>query len=127
MNEQHVTSLPLSQKLKAAGCPQVSEFWWVKAKAPIGTWDWIIIEAYRDRTFFADGRGDYDSKVSAYLASELAVWLPGIYFPYKMDDGRYLWAREKEKDPKAYADTLVDGMGYPLLHLAEQKLIKFKI
>jgi len=70
MNEAHTTSLALSQRLKALGIPQESEYYWV---FEFKKWS---IKKFKDN----DGKlwaEDFPEKVfSAFLASELGEMLP---------------------------------------------------
>ena len=130
MNEKHVTSLSLSQKLKALGVKQESEFEWAQRKYP---------KELGDRYFKPDLFVDNDKEsglkrlCSAFLASELGEMLPesipdGIIhqklFIGKRQLGGY-FVRFNDHSPM-YDDMLVEVMGKMLVFLLEHKLIDGK-
>lgn len=68
--KSHVVSLELAKKLKAAGYPQSSEFWWRELK---------MTDSKETRLFLASELGGQtikDADFAAPLATEIARYLP---------------------------------------------------
>ena len=85
----HVTSRELSEKLKALGVPQVSQFWWVAHNFRDGketTWRIFDQDGY-----YADKQNEaVIDRASAFLASEI---------------GELLWEAGAENFIKAYGEV----------------------
>ena len=107
---KQVISQPLAKRLKALNVRQDSIFAW-----------------HLDGTLFQpmDMENPYID-YSAFTSSEIGEMLPGVYHPFKMDDGRYIWLREKENDPRSYADTETEARGLMLAYLIKTKIINVK-
>jgi len=83
--ENLVTSLELSKKLKEAGVPQRSVFYWtdcdIKRKdlcEHYGEWNICLFSDRRCKEY------------SAYLAEELGLWLPKGFYISKTTNDQYL-------------------------------------
>lgn len=121
MTPQHVTSLELSQRLKALGVPQNSIYYWVKywgmpnpkTREPGYVWD----------LFHKDIDDKVNEYVSAYLSNELGEMLP---------DGFKIVKKNKKFGVQVFLEgrmvymggrTMTQAMGAMLVHLLENNLI----
>jgi hypothetical protein len=135
----HVTNKNLSIKLKEAGFEQKSEFYWHDG------------ELYKNGECIGDAPVDYFTptrkSISAFLATELLMWLPsdltikkmkcGLSITpmitdiitktkvYVVDYGFYsLDVLERVFEKQVAAFTLQDALGEMLLYLKKEGLIK---
>lgn len=128
----HVTSRELSEKLKRAGVPQASQFYWMKPIGDNGKPNGEYFINYKDSYDFCDDDSHDHKMVSAFLASEL-----GELLPRKINKGKLWLVIETLNDGKGWAcgyrnaehwlfletDTLPNVMAEMLLFLVENKLI----
>jgi hypothetical protein len=136
MNEKHVTSLELSKRLKALGCPQKSEFEWcfVPAGVSVLSKEWLhkVGEPYG---IAPAGMKTY----SAFLASELGEMLPWFIKVNNIDevflnmakdiDDWFIWYEGVDVKGFDYkwesitGKTEAEARGNMLAYLKEEKLI----
>ena len=136
MIDKHVTNLELSKKLKAAGVPQKSEYYWYCQVGGIvcdtecrGEW---ILRTKKDYPNI--GFGEY---ISAYLSSELGEMLPAIDFVGTQKNNDLEWEaiyiytsedEDSEDENTVYlreADkTEANSRAKMLIHLLDNNLIK---
>jgi len=122
MNEAHTTSLALSQRLKALGIPQVSEFYWKKVNRN-GMVLWELrngIESDYPKEYFC----------SAFLASELGEMLPLNIQIRRCDSTKWACERMDYRLPEGkqllkeiLANTMPEAMGKMLEYLKKEGLI----
>lgn len=113
---KHVTSLALSQRLKALGLRQDSIFYW--------SCDHKNTTAHGlSRYTLQEGEESYYENWSAYLASELHSMIPWVetYFLYE----RWICNKNMSKYDclQTNADTLTNTLGHMLIHLIENGLL----
>lgn len=123
--EHQVTSLEVSQKMKALGFKQESAFFWRNQHRDWDKNHWLHYPVYafnEDTEIFATA--DDINGVSAYLSSELGEMLPAGTSTRKgwgMDSGYVMFDNEANKI--CSADTEADARAKMLIYLAENGLI----
>jgi len=125
MNEAHTTSLALSQRLKALGIPQVSEYCWAKFEGKITSLIPTSVAKSYENTVC-------EWWVSAFLADELGEMLPRYLFVARLgtqkewvcdrwsNGEKPIAGREIERQ---YADTMSEALGLMLEYLKKEGLI----
>lgn len=120
--EEQVTNLELAKKLKELGVKQDSLFYWVKLGKRITGNDnneWSI--DYKESEYL------WQAFISAFTVAELGEMLPGIYHPYKENNNKWHWVREKEQLNKVGHElTEADARAAMLIYLLENKLISLR-
>lgn len=116
MIEHLVTSLDLSCKLKDAGVPQDSYFYWIEDK---------------NKTFITSDTKEWDASCSAYLSDELGLWLPTNFKTEKVDlghGGKLEWTcwSNQYGEPYEREDTESECRGLMLLYLISHQLLDVK-
>lgn len=117
----HVTSLDLSMKLKEAGMPQESIFYWGKIQGQCDMHEIIFVHAeVFDSCLVID-------PISAYTASELMGLLPsfinGIPLFIKKFDNFYECGYFLQDDLHVETLSLAESLGGVALNLIENKLM----
>lgn len=152
MNTKHVTSLEISQKLKALGVPQESEFYWVRRNVNEKQWienldgsrtsngyKWIdqgwSLDRLSPKEFrsmqknlkdaFGSGLRIKIEFISAFLASELGELLPDTVYTGKAwrTVGKLYWCSDERVDGSQQGKTMTESMAKMLIYLKENKLI----
>ena len=114
--EKHLTNLELSKKLKAAGVPQKSEYYWVDDTKEPHIKGWSIVK---------DNWSDKE-KISAYLSTEIGEWLPfGIKCLKKFSNHWECYTEDEQGYRKVSCQKKeVDTRAFMLIHLLDNNLIK---
>ena len=76
MNEKYVTNLELSKQLRAAGCPQKSEFWWFHQMGMSVDENGDSCEPQDYGWKLLNNKAGSETAISAYLSDELLEMLP---------------------------------------------------
>lgn len=133
--EQLVCSREWSKKLKEAGAPQVSRFYWVPIRKGYGRAHPDYNEILRWEIRMNKDINNFPDAISAYLTDELLRWLPLCYAIWSTPQSGEMkwWCRFNEahavvhkERPMFSSDAPANVCAETLYYLIKNKLVKLE-